>query len=112
MRKWFLNLQEAFLKSKINIKFLLASLKTFTNSKSCSESLSMIYFCPSFSSQPLVVSVDASLLLVDFSGVDTIAGLRNNIEDHRWLPECMLRVQIAAVGSLKRVTEMIFRISK
>ncbi len=30
MRKWFLNLQDAFSKSKINIKFPLAPLKTLT----------------------------------------------------------------------------------
>jgi hypothetical protein len=38
MRQWFLNFQPVVSKSKISIKFLLASLKTLTDYKICSES--------------------------------------------------------------------------
>ncbi len=36
MRKWFLNFQPGLLNRKINVFFLLASLKTLSNSKDCS----------------------------------------------------------------------------
>jgi hypothetical protein len=68
---------------------------------------------PGFSSLPLVVSVFASVLLVDFlqSTYGTIASsLRKNFQDHRQLPAYILKVEIAVVGSLKRETEMNFRI--
>jgi hypothetical protein len=84
--------------------FLLASLNPEAESK----------FCPSFSSLSLVVSVFASLLLVNFlqCTVHTITGLRNNFQDHTRRLVCIFRVEIAAVGSLKSKTEGIFRISK
>jgi hypothetical protein len=34
------------------------------------------------------------------------------LQDQRQLPVCYVRVKIAALGSLKRVTESIFKISK
>ncbi len=48
MRKWFLNFQPALLNRK-NLTFLLASLKTLTNSKDCSESCIKFLFRLSFS---------------------------------------------------------------
>jgi hypothetical protein len=41
-----------------------------------------------------------------FSSVHITAGFRNDFQDHRQLPVCILRVKIATVvGSLKRVAE-------
>ncbi len=52
----------------------------------------------------LVVSLYASLLLVDFLQcyTKTNSRLMERFQDHRRLSICILRVQIAAVGSLKR----------
>jgi hypothetical protein len=34
------------------------------------------------------------------------------LQDHRWLPVCIFRDKIAALGSLKRVAGRIFKITK
>ncbi len=43
MRRRFLNFSHAWSKRKINVKIVLASMKTFTNFKDWSESRSKIY---------------------------------------------------------------------
>ncbi len=74
MRKWFLNFQPALLKRKINIKFLLASLKALTNSKDCSQSRIILYLI---------------LFRLSFSLISTVyhctfmAGFRNKFQSHR-----------------------------
>jgi hypothetical protein len=64
---------------------------------------------PRFSSLPLVVSVVASLLLVNFLQCIFNSGLRN---DFPITGGFLYRVETADVGSLKRVTELIFIIRK
>jgi hypothetical protein len=62
-----------------------------------------------------LVSVFASLLLAVFLRCIqyTITDFRNNFQDHRLpgVPVGGLRVKFATVGSLKRITERIFRIT-
>jgi hypothetical protein len=86
-------------KSNRVIKFLLPSLKPFTNSKCCFRSRIKILVPYSFSSLPLVVSVFASLLCWSiFSSYIEYSAYGTFLYKHRRLPACMLRVEIAAVG--------------
>ncbi len=93
-------------KRKINIKFLLDSFKTLTNSEDCSEN--RISLCPSF----------PSLSLVDFLQCTFMAGFRNNFHDRRRLSEQLSESQdhrrrLENRSKLpKRVTRRIFTISK
>ncbi len=59
------------------------------------------------------ISLFASLVSANFSSVHFQIGFRNNFEDHRRLPVCIISVKdskllLSAVGSLKRVTENMF----
>jgi hypothetical protein len=85
MRNWF-QIFSLPCKEK-NIKFMLASLKTLTNSKDCSES--RINFCSGFGFP--------SLSIVDFLQCTFMAGIRNNFEDHKRLSEPFSKSQ-AAIG--------------
>ncbi len=99
------NFLVVFSERKRSIKFLLASLKTLTNSKYCSES------CIRINVQLFFTSIDLfpSLLLCYRSIFRrSMAGFRNNFQDHRRLPVCILTVRIAVLGFLKRITERIF----
>jgi hypothetical protein len=49
MLKWFLIFLFAIIKRKLNLKFLLESLKTLTNDKDCSETRIKFLFRLSFS---------------------------------------------------------------
>ncbi len=83
MSSYFLNIQPALFKRKINIKFLLASLKIQSNSKNCSES--RIKFCSIF---PLISLVDFSSVFSwpAFGTIFTFTGgFWNNFQSHRCL---------------------------
>ncbi len=95
----FLNFCCAFSKRKINGKFLLASLKTLSDSENCSKI--RIRILSSFSSWLFVAC--ASLLLVDFLQCTYLSRLWNNYQDHKRLPVSILRVL-----SPLHVNEMIF----
>ncbi len=97
----FLNFCFAFSKRKINGKFLLASLKTLSDSENCSKI--RIRTLSSFSSWLFVAF--ASLLLVDFLQCTYLSRLWNNYQDYRRLPVSVLRVL-----SPLQVNEMIFKI--
>ncbi len=64
------------------MKFLLDSLKTLTNSKSCSESRIKFLFGLSFA------------LIGKFFYCTFIAGFRNNFQNHRWASEQLLKAQV------------------
>jgi hypothetical protein len=64
---------------KSKVKFLLASLKPLTNSKSCSESRITFLFRLSFA----LLSVQGTC----------IAGFRNNFQNHRRVSEQLLKAQ-------------------
>jgi hypothetical protein len=92
MRKRFLNFYAAFLKRIENLKFLLASLKTFT-----------------------ILSSVVAILCLDFSAigrfspvytVHILAGFRNNFQGPRRLPVSILRVELP----LKRLAEIYLKI--
>ncbi len=96
MRKWFINFQE-----KINVKFLLASLKTLTNSIVVSKAASN--FCSVFPSLSLVIYF--TVLYSHCSAFGTIFRII-------WrLSEQIFETQAAIRCSLKRETRRIFIIS-
>jgi hypothetical protein len=72
-------------------KFLLASLKTLTNSINCSESASN--FCSGL----------PSLSLVDIFQCKFMAFIQNNFQDHRRLSDELL-VSQAAIGNQNKLT--------
>ncbi len=84
MRKWFLNFKGALLKRKINVKFLLASLKTITNSKRPKDATKFL-FRLSFS----VIGRFYSLYLQSLY-IHVISGFRKNFQDKRQFLEQML----------------------
>jgi hypothetical protein len=67
------------------MKFLFASLKTLTNSKSCSESRIKFMFRLSF-------TLIGKFLLVYSTFTD---GFRNNFQNHRRVSEQLLKAQAA-----------------
>jgi hypothetical protein len=79
MRKRFFKFLVCLVQEKMNMKFLLASMKTLTNSKSCSESRIKFLFRLSF-----------ALIGRFFS-----CTFRNNFQDHRWVTEQPLETHAA-----------------
>jgi hypothetical protein len=69
----------SLVKEKINIKFLLASLKTLTNSYDCPKAASNCSGLPSPS-------------YVDFLQCTFMVGFRNNFQDHQAAFETTFRV--------------------
>jgi hypothetical protein len=75
---------------EMGLKFIFCLFICY--SKYCSESCIKIYVLAFFYAV-------GPLLLVNFlqSTLNKIPGYRNNCQDHRWLPVCILRVKIFPV---------------
>ncbi len=98
MLKWFLTFLACLVQEKKYIKCLLASLKTLTNYRNCTETRCYYGF-------PLVHFLKCTFIKVWWHAACCMAGFSlNNFQDNRQLSEQLLESQAAGTSFLNRVT--------